>query len=62
MVRHDGVVWGYSEVADMGPDGLGHKTVVDDTSYGSRLICVLALGVTISTAIEDGEISVAAEL
>ena len=62
MVRHDGVMWSYAEIADQGPNGLGNKTVVYDTSNGPRLVCIVALSVPKGTPIEDGEVAVTAEL
>ena len=52
----------YARATDLGPDGLGYETVINDTANGSCLIHVLALGVSKCTPIEDGEVAVTAEL
>ena len=62
MIRHDGVMCSYTEVADVGPCSLGHYTVIDDTAHGPHSVGVLALGISIGAAIEVGEVAVTAEL
>ena len=50
------------EISDIRPDSLGHYTEVDDAAGIAYFICEVALGVPRGATVEDGKVTVTAEL